>query len=221
MQNKFLISAISLSAVLAMFCDWHNLRLAFLILKPLTTILIIALLLQRVQQFDTRYLKLIFAGLIFCLAGDTLLMWDSLFVYGLSAFLIGHLLFLAAFSSLNGFSLIFRSLLPIATVTFAVFFWLLPKLGEISIPVAIYMVVLSTMVWQAINLYLKQANEFTQMLAIAALLFLFSDSIIAINKFKVPFELSGITILCSYWLSIGLIAYSAKLSTTFKGSNQT
>ena len=219
MQNKFLISAISLSAILAMFCDWHDFQLLFMVLKPLTTILVITLLYQRVKQFDTSYLKLIFAGLVFCLAGDTLLMWDSLFVYGLSAFLVGHLLFLAAFSSLNGFSFILKSLLPIVTVTLAVFLWLLPNLGQISIPVAVYMVVLSTMVWQAVNLYLKQASDFTQMLAIAALAFLFSDSIIAINKFKLPFELSGITILSSYWLSISLIAYSANLSKSFIRSN--
>ncbi|WP_432264968.1 lysoplasmalogenase family protein [Croceitalea rosinachiae] len=37
-------------------------------------------------------------------------------------------------------------------------------------------------------------------------LFMFSDTMIAVNKFKFPLECSGLIILSIYWLAITLIA---------------
>jgi hypothetical protein len=38
------------------------------------------------------------------------------------------------------------------------------------------------------------------------LLFMFSDSMIAVSKFKMPFAYASALILSTYWLSIGLLA---------------
>ncbi len=43
---------------------------------------------------------------------------------------------------------------------------------------------------------------------IAVVLFLISDSIIALNKSQYAFQLSGVLILSTYWLSISLLANS-------------
>ena len=77
------------------------------------------------------------------------------------------------------------------------------------------------MVWQALGLYLRnlpanpdsyrknaERNNTFLTVAIAAVLFAFSDSIIAWDKFVNPFEWSGVIILATYWMAIYLLADS-------------
>ena len=89
------------------------------------------------------------------------------------------------------------------------FYWLLPHLGEFTLPVAGYTLVIALMSWQAISLMLTNPAADTRWLTLGALLFMFSDSVIAANKFVAPIMLSSVIILTSYWFSIWLIAQVA------------
>lgn len=73
------------------------------------------------------------------------------------------------------------------------------------------MLIILFMAWQGIGMYLKERTTAFAFIAIGVLLFMFSDSMIAVNKFKTPFELSGLVILSTYWLAITLIANAGVL----------
>jgi uncharacterized membrane protein YhhN len=64
------------------------------------------------------------------------------------------------------------------------------------------------MVWQAIGLHLNDPKGNFLMVAVAAVLFAFSDSIIAYDKFITALNWAGILILSTYWLAIYLLARS-------------
>ncbi|MFT4629503.1 MAG: putative membrane protein YhhN [Arenicella sp.] len=196
---------IAISACAAIVSQLLGQYLAFSILKPLTSVLVI-LLVVVYRQDKSSLTSIVIIGLIACLGGDVLLLDESLFAYGLSSFVLAHLLFTYLFYSLAKGRMNYAPL--IALLLFAACFYsiLLPKLTELTIPVAVYQLCISVMCWQGINLYLSRRDQVGRWLCIAGLLFVFSDTIIAVNKFLIPFELSGPVILLSYWLSIALIA---------------
>ena len=145
-------------------------------------------------------------ALLFCLAGDILLLKEAYFIFGLGSFLIAHLFFAYGFVVLEGFYFTWWSFLSFLGLGICILFWLKPDLGNLELPVAIYIFVISFMAWQGIGLFHKKRTREYALIAIAVLLFMFSDMMIAVNKFKNPFHLSGIVILSTYWMSIGLIA---------------
>lgn len=205
MSRTSLNLLIALAASSAIAVQIANYEQAFGIAKPLTTILIIALYLgyRRPDAFKP---GLVVIALIACLGGDVLLLDESLFAYGLSSFLLAQLIFAYLFYSLHAQPLRYPPLLVLG-IFCSGFYWLMfDQLGNLAIPVAVYQVCISLMCWMAISLYLNRRDSHSRSLAIAALLFVFSDSIIAFNKFLVPFELSGAVILSSYWLSIAIFA---------------
>ena len=58
------------------------------------------------------------------------------------------------------------------------------------------------MSWQGIFLKLSSSNEAFKSVGYAVSLFIFSDGILALNKFYIHFSLAGLLILSSYWLAI-------------------
>lgn len=146
------------------------------------------------------------AAFLFCLVGDILLLFDSYFVFGLASFLWAHLLFSTSFINLKGFGAHILSFLMVFGVGVILFFWLKPNLGEFMVPVALYVLVICFMAWQGIGLYFRNKGRAYSWIALAVLLFMLSDTMIAIAKFKSTFVYSNILILGTYWLSIGLLA---------------
>ena len=98
------------------------------------------------------------------------------------------------------------------------FYWLRPDLGDLLLPVSIYVLIITFMAWQGVGLYMRKRNNAHALLAMAVLFFMLSDTFLAIAKFQAPFYLSGPLILASYWLSIGLVANATRkiISTTVK-----
>ena len=175
--------------------------------KPLTTVLVILLPILA-KGTDTIFRRILIFGLCFCLLGDVLLMDAACFVYGLGAFLIAHLLFAKGFVGLKSFQRNPIVGLILAIIGIGLYAWLYSDLGVLKYPVAGYILVILFMAWQGIGLYFQDKTKANGLIAMGAVLFMFSDSIIAVNKFKTPFELSGAVILSSYWLAITLIANS-------------
>lgn len=205
-----LIALIALSAVLAIVADWGRRGPAFYLLKPLTTVLIIVLCLIWPASQPAVYLGLIVTGLVFCLLGDIFLMGTNnrAFICGLSAFLIGHLIFMLAF--LYGVQ---APQLPLWTAGLLIWalplaFILLPRAGALKLPVALYCVVLLGMsVTAAVRFEAMDGIGAACALA-GALLFVFSDSLLGIRKFVQPRIDLQPALLLSYWAGIGLIAVS-------------
>lgn len=219
MNNTLNITLISVSAVFAMVCEWNSWLPWFALGKLLTTVLIMLLLHRNTAGAYSKYEGLVLFGLVFCLMGDAFLLNDGYFIYGLSAFLIGHIMFIVAFSSLTGFSFHPTSLLAMGVISASAFSILAPHLGQMMPAVLCYMIVITTMAWQAIALFLANKTRFSALIAAGACLFMFSDFMIALNKFVMPFEFASLVILSSYWLAIGLIAYSAHLEPKLSAVN--
>jgi uncharacterized membrane protein YhhN len=76
-----------------------------------------------------------------------------------------------------------------------------PYLGDMTIPVRVYGVVISMMLMLALHmLYLKDKTAGLLMMA-GALLFVVSDSVLAFNKFYRPFEPAGFIIMLTYGMA--------------------
>ena len=85
--------------------------------------------------------------------------------------------------------------------------WLLWEgLGDMMMPVTAYCGVILTMLLAAINRRGKVNAQSFQLVLFGAMLFVISDSMIAINKFHQPFELARVTIMTSYITAQYLIA---------------
>lgn len=141
-------------------------------------------------------------ALLFSAAGDWLLAipwWTQSFVFGLASFLLAHLCFLGAMAPLAFGSAPSRPRLAAAVLMCAtsasllVWFW--PHLGQdkLTIPVTVYIVVLTAMVCTAFLARLP-----TIWTAVGALSFAASDSMIAIGRFILGNEALAVPIWWSY-----------------------
>ncbi|ROM72267.1 hypothetical protein BK653_08200 [Pseudomonas brassicacearum] len=157
------------------------------------------------------YRRWISLGLIFSLVGDVLLAWPGdLFVFGLGAFLLAHLAYLKAYLS----DCRRPALLPLALALSigAVLLGILVSngLGPLLVPVMAYGLVISAMLWRALARLGTEVPKRSAWLAAAgALAFVFSDSVIGINRFVAPFHAAPYLIIISYWLGQWGITASA------------
>ncbi|MEL6863004.1 MAG: lysoplasmalogenase [Bacteroidota bacterium] len=205
---SLLNGSIALSALLAITAQQMGYQQWFFFLKPLTTILILIVPFRFGNRQLTSYRYGILLALVFCLAGDVFLLKESQFIYGLGAFLVAHLLFSYSFISLGGFRKEIAPFLLLLAIGAGVYFLIQPGLGALAPAVLVYIAAIVFMGWQGLSLYLWKPTKTFMLVGMAVLLFIFSDSIIAINKFRFPFALSGVLILATYWCSIALLANS-------------
>ena len=157
------------------------------------------------------------AALVLCLAGDVLLMLpQDLFVAGLGAFLIGHVLYIVgllqapsppgvppfAFSTTG---LVVAALVGIAygAVPATLIFRSLARSGQRALiaPVAVYLVVILSMAVLAANVGVPAALA-------GAALFVVSDTILALNRFVRPIPQGHVAVHVTYHLAQGLLVLS-------------
>lgn len=141
----------------------------------------------------------IVGALAFSATGDILLALplENGFVYGLSAFLAGHLCYLIHFHRVYkahpvGTNTSALALLMLTGI--AMMMWILPNTGELQIPVAVYMAVILLMAGAALRLRNLK-------LAAGALSFVLSDALIAVNKFIFTLPYEGQLIMSTYYLA--------------------
>jgi uncharacterized membrane protein YhhN len=82
-------------------------------------------------------------------------------------------------------------IIVVAAYYFALLTILFPTLGDMKIPVTVYGLVISTMLLFALHVASIKNREAAKWLLTGAILFVISDSVLAINKFYYPFEYSG------------------------------
>lgn len=142
-------------------------------------------------------------ALLFSSLGDVFLGLDDQqwFVFGLGAFLIAHLLYIALFVRHwpKPFTASFKQkLLAALLVAFSVamFVWLWSGLGDLKIPVAAYLCALIGM-----GVTATLARFSMRWIVAGALLFILSDSMIAVGKFKSPIAHSNYLIWATYYIA--------------------
>ncbi|MDB5282037.1 MAG: YhhN family protein [Bacteroidota bacterium] len=191
--------------------------------KPLLMILLIAFYVKSVKGAWNKVHKLVVAAFVFSWVGDVALMFvgtegnlmgipknPHYFLAGLGGFLLTHILYAVAFldvSDKKERSILSRRplvLIPLVIYMLALLSLLVPAIGgndatkPFLIPVLVYSAAIATMVLCATNRYKRVNDKSFALVFGGALLFMFSDSLIAINKFIYPFGISGIFIMILY-----------------------
>ena len=173
------------------------------------------------QSKQIKNYKFIYLALFFSWWGDIFLMFPRneaspnaklLFICGLVSFLIGHFNYIIHFikemKSITKVTVIVEK--PYLVLPFLLFIFLFlrlmyPTLGTMKIPVTVYGIVITSMMLMAFNRKnIVNSTSFYLVFA-GALLFVFSDSCIAVNLFYKPFELARMVIMSTYIIAQFLI----------------
>jgi uncharacterized membrane protein YhhN len=149
-------------------------------------------------------------AIIFSCLGDVLLMLQksnqNYFMFGLGAFLFAHLFYIFSYkqyrreesgNELQGLQRI-RFALPIVLAGTGLVTILYSRLGDLRIPVLLYAGVLTYMVLVALFRFGRTNATSFAMVFSGAILFMMSDSLIAINKFLEPLSNAEFWIMITY-----------------------
>ncbi|OGA98307.1 MAG: hypothetical protein A3E25_11105 [Burkholderiales bacterium RIFCSPHIGHO2_12_FULL_69_20] len=198
----FLLSAV---AAIASHLAWPDAFWPYALLKPLTTVLVIAHAWRRGQPGDTRRRALL-AGLVLSLLGDVALLWPQQgFLPGLVAFLLAHLAYLYAFTRGVRFGAWPLAFVGYALLAAGVLTLLWPGVPPgLRAPVVAYVLCLAAMAAQTASAW--HAGRTGVVAALGGALFLTSDALLATNRFHTPLPLATLWVLATYWAAQWLIA---------------
>lgn len=204
--------------------------------KPLLMIVLITYYIQSVKTDWNKTHKLMAVAFFFSWIGDVALMFifknENFFLVGLVGFLITHILYTVAFVQVThkNISAIlpqkFIVLVPLIIYMAVLLSLLTPAINSnektqpFLIPVIIYSAAIAVMVVFSINRFKRVNTQSFIWVFAGALLFMVSDSIIAINKFLTPFSTAGILIMIlyiigQYWIAKGMLAQFESKTTSY------
>jgi uncharacterized membrane protein YhhN len=206
-----LVASAALVAVLAIRAHYldESHRWQVYAFKPLATLLILALALV-LTPARADYQWAIAAGLLFSTAGDVFLMLPrDRFVAGLASFLVAHLCYVGAFSIGVPFGAAPLLWLPFFAAGGVVLVLVWPGLKPaLRAPVAVYVVVIAAMAGQAAGRWYLSGSAVALAATVGAGLFVVSDAVLAIDRFRWKFRAARAVTLATYWAAQLLIALS-------------
>ena len=167
-------------------------------------------------KLSTPHSKLIFIALFFSMLGNIFLMpFIDDFILGLSSFLIVHVFYILTFIGnsryIKGVLLNKTLSIPITLIMIGITYVIVNSMMSrneftvIIISVIIYSVIILIMELAAISNYNLNKSYSSKIILIGSLLFMVSDSILAINKFAVNIYLSDLYMLSLYAIAQWLI----------------
>ena len=171
--------------------------------KPALLISLIFFFWKQSFGLEKRIRTMILLALVFSLLGDILLMFvpqsGNYFIGGLVAFLTAHVFYILVFLKERNPSKNSVFFIGLMLAYGALLFYLLQDgLGDMIIPVVLYMLVILSM---ATTAFLRQdqvvKNNYV-FVFIGAILFMISDSILALNKFYQPLPFRNFSIMFTY-----------------------
>jgi uncharacterized membrane protein YhhN len=166
--------------------------------------------------------KWVLAALVFSWIGDVLLMAEpynsKFFIFGLISFLIAHICYIDFFQVVKkkeGVKTNLLLVLPVVVYYIALIGLLYSHLGVLKIPVIVYGAVISAMLAFALHMAFIKYKDAGGSMMLGAILFILSDSVLAINKFYQPFQYADIIIMITYafaqlFIVLGVIKYIRK-----------
>ncbi len=185
--------------------------------KPLLMLILLVYFWVKSRKFISQK-HLIMLALFFSWLGDIFLLFDKrkpqLFIFGLAAFLIAHLFYIVYFYQITAKNAVKRRLnipaaLAVTIYVVSLFALLAPNLGTLQIPVAVYTLALSMMLLASIHAFDFKNRDFAKLCVAGTLLFVMSDSLLAINRFYQPFAFAGVLIMLTYAVAQFLIIAGA------------
>jgi len=205
------IAAFWVTSTLALIGAEKKIAWLHVVFKPLTTLLLLAV----VGFPETTFARWIAAGIVLSAIGDVALLWDSnrAFIAGLVAFLLAHIAYVIAFLGVAVWSRHLAVVAVIVTVSSLLLLRATWK-GAAGLHAATiaYAVVISAMVvaaWATIGGPVAMAPA----AAVGAVLFYISDSSLALNRFRAPVPHIAMLAIGVYWL--GQLGIAIAASTAF------
>jgi uncharacterized membrane protein YhhN len=177
-----------------------------LVVKPVPVLCLTAMVL--VERRDA-YGRLIGAGLLLSSLGDVLLELPGRFVPGLAAFLAAHLAYTSAFVSQTRALSLLRAL-PFVAYGLAVYLWLRPGLGAMAVPVGLYTLAITAMMWRAAARVGDRTAPGGRIALAGAIAFALSDTLIAFDRFHASIAGVRVPIMLLYWAGQLGLALSAR-----------
>lgn len=179
-----------------------------IIFKPLLITILAIIYLLSVKKPSFLYLS----ALLFSFWGDVLLLFkEKYFVIGLISFLIAHLFFIkltSTFFRKAVFIDYLKSSVPFVLFFSGIIFLVKDNLGEMLIPIVVYGVVISLFGTLTLVNYLKDKSKENIVLLLGAIIFILSDSFIALNSFHISSLFYTLSIMATYTLAQYLICSS-------------
>ncbi len=174
--------------------------------KPLIVIALIGYFIVATKATGKGPGTWIILALFFSSTGDILLLFQHqkplFFLLGLSAFLLAHIFYIIFFHGVRIREAIAGRWWLLLIVYYGFLMALLSDyLGNMKLPVRVYGAVISFMLMLALHMYFLKIRKAAWLLVIGALLFVISDTVLAINKFYWPFEQAGFFIMLTYGIA--------------------
>lgn len=211
-EKSFSFFFLLLLALEILTSSFESISILNYLAKPALLISLILFFWRQSFHIERKLKQMILLALIFSLLGDILLMFvdqsSNFFIGGLVAFLIAHVCYVLVFlkqrnPSENGLLFIALMLLYGSFL----FYILKDSLGEMLLPVIIYMVVILTMATTAFLRKGQVVKTSYILVFVGAVLFMISDSILALNKFYQPLPFSNFSIMFTYAFAQLLIVF--------------
>jgi uncharacterized membrane protein YhhN len=194
-----MLTLIDVAAISYGFTDVH------FVAKPLLIPTLICLLIFSNKADKEKWW--ILTGLFFSFLGDVFLLYEYksplFFIFGLASFLFTHICYIIYFVRIKSSQVsLLRQQLWLAALVLAygcsLVMLLYPGLGDLKFPVIIYAAVICTMLLCSLHVFYKTGRPANVFFVMGALLFVISDSLLAVNKFLSPLSMSGVYIMLTY-----------------------
>jgi len=204
------LSAVALLAAAGMIAaDYAGRWKIVYVVKPAALAAILLLAALRPASAQPRYKGFIIAGLCLSMAGDAFLMLrKKRFNEGLACFFLAHLLYIGAFLTVTPLQADFPTVLPLFILALVMMTFLLPRLGRMKVPVTAYILVITVMAGLAMERFVAAGGAPAFRAFLGAVLFLISDSILAVNRFVREFRAAQALILSTDFAAQWLLALS-------------
>jgi uncharacterized membrane protein YhhN len=176
------------------------------------TLLFFALV--RAKEAKAKHFLILVLGIVFSLIGDALMLANDFFLLGLFSFLLAHIAYIILFirSSKQLLEVVLIRKYPLiaiglATIAGGIFYALAPHLKDLALPVFLYVLAILGMAIFAVNRYGRTSPKSFRWVMAGALFFMFSDSIIAFDRFQSPIPFAPFLIMSTYATAQGLIVF--------------
>jgi uncharacterized membrane protein YhhN len=204
----FILILLALASVGILIADYFEKQSLRYFTKPLLMPLLAMFYYSTSKDPDI----LVIIALTFAFIGDVALMWPwkkPFFITGLGSFLLGHLvyvfIFLRSVDFLSGNYYLLILTVPFAFAGYFIYKKLSNYLGDMKLPVVIYMIVIMLMCFLSITRICCYSGPQLYLPVIGSLFFVISDTILAFYEFKSKFPRGGVYYMSTYILAQLLI----------------